>query len=145
MVKAIRYVTWFHIKTYKTHSLFIVILIIGDYQHISRCTTNHTRLGSCFDHIVFRVPRSFCVLKPKLFQTQLKIQCKSFTWYMIAKLKLIVEKCLTYVFNPLTYVLVFVARIQDASFPTYTLLHIQEHNITNSMYTVVLNIKYSYR
>ena len=42
---------------------------------------------------------------------------KSLTGYIMAKLKLIAERCLTYVFNPLTYVLVFVAKIQDASFP----------------------------
>ena len=67
---------------------------------------------------------------------------KSLTY--IAKLKLIVEKCLTYVFNPLTYVLVFVAKIQDASFPPTRNIP-KEHTITNSMHTILLKIKYNYR
>ena len=77
--------------------------------------------------------KQFCFLKPycldlyQYFHFYLYINTpyilipsntlKSLTGYIMAKLKLIAERCLTYVFNPLTYVLVFVAKIQDASFP----------------------------
>ena len=65
--------------------------------------------------------------------------------YTAANLKLISVKCLTHVFNPSTYVLVFVARIQDASFPP-THVSTQEYNITNSMYKLLCsNIKNSNR
>ena len=80
----------------------------------------------------------WCEDEKNIFNTANEIQFYNLQY--VANLKLISVKCLTHVFNPSTYVLVFVAKIQDASFPP-THVSTQGYNITNSMYTIMLYIK----
>ena len=117
----------FQIQTCIYKDMFRLTRIIGCTWRFQRNTNNFELLTRYRQHL------------------QHSMKLNSTIRYTAVNLKLISVKCLTHVFNPSTYVLVFVARIQDASFPP-THVSTQEYNITNSMYKLLCsNIKNSYR
>ena len=131
--------------------VLISVCVLFSIRSIIKCTwrferyTNHVVKLSVENRLIICrcvLLSLWCKDGKNIFNTVKEIWFDNMQY--VANLKLISVKCLTHVFNPSTYVLVFVAKIQDASFPP-THVSTQGYNITNSMYPIMLYIKYSYR